>query len=212
MGTTQNQRSPQIDNTRWKIGWNPFMIILPPIVLGAGIGYAVDSAAKNIAIFAAVGLLVGLAIWYWGAQEVNKKYSPLLDNFRDMSQNWVTEETGGIKLNSIYNFFTSAGDSPSLIEPAPTYHITHIFIGDTSVIINKQFQYDMESRTSLRGGEQSELFYDQISNVRSKKYNNRATLELSLSSGQVIEIPSRDPQGVEMVKSELQQYMRTVRR
>jgi hypothetical protein len=188
------------------------MVILPAIVLVAGIGYAVDSTAENIAIFAGAGLLVGIAIWYWGVQEVNDKYHPLLGDFRDRSQTWVTEETGGIKINSIYNFFSSAGNSPSLIEPAPTYHITHILIGDTSVIINKQFQYDMESRTGLRGGDQSELFYDQISNVRSENYNNRATLELSLSSGQVIEIPSRDPQGVEMVKSELQQYMRTVRR
>jgi hypothetical protein len=213
MAATQNRQTTNINGTRWKIGWHPLLVILPLTVVGAALGYAVEEEeVQTIGMFAVFGAVVGIAIAYWGAQEVNNKYLPLVREFREQSHNRLSAETGGVNIQSAYNFLNPSGTSPFFITPHPTFHVTHILISDESVIINKEFQYDLEDRTGFRGGEQSELFYDQISNIHSENYQNKATLELSLSSGQVIEIPSRDPGGVETVKSEIQQHMRQVRR
>lgn len=212
MAATQNRGPANINGTRWKVGWHPLFVILPLTVAGAALGYVVEDKVQTIGMFAVFGAVVGIAVSYWGAQEVNNKYLPLLQEFREQSHNRLSAETGGVNIQSSYNFFNPSGTSPFFITPHPTFHITHILISDESVIINKEFQYDVESRSGFRGGEQSELFYDQISNIHSENYRNKATLELSLSSGQMIEIPSRDPEGVETVKSEIQQHMRQVRR
>lgn len=208
MGASQDQTPVKIDDTRWKIGWSPLLVIFPLTLIGALIGWNTD----NLVVFSAAGLLAGLGIWYLGVQEVNSKYPPLLDDFQDTTRKRVADETGGITVNSMYTFVSPMGDSPPLIKPAKTYSVAHLIFGDTSLLINKAFQYDMENRTTYRGGEQSELFYDQISNVQSENYSNYATLQVSLSSGEIAEIPSRDPQSVEAVKSELQENIRAARR
>lgn len=211
MSTTQTQQMPDINDTRWKIGWNPFLTILALTIVGAALGYWMSKTGETTIIVSIIGAIVGIVLSFWGALEVNEKYIPLLKDFRETTQNRVRSKTGGLNVQSYYNFFNSTGKSPLFIRPNHTYHITHIIMGNDSVIINKEFQYDLEDRTGFRGGEQSELFYDQISNIRSMNFKNDAMLELSLSSGQVIEIPSRDPEGVEKVKTEIQQYMRDVR-
>lgn len=208
MSGPQTKPVSDINDTRWSIGWNPLLAIVPATVIGAALGWQAD----ELVALTAIGLIAGVAVWYWGVTEVNSKYSPLLETFRESTRNRVANETSGVNIDSMYSFVTFAGNSPPLIEPAPSYYAAHIISGDTSVVINEQFRYDMEDRATYRGGEQAELFYDQISNVRSENYKNSATLEISLSSGQVKQLPSNDPQRVEAVKSELQQKMRAVRR
>lgn len=208
MATSRNRASIQIHDTKWKIGWNPLLFVFFPILIGAVIGWQVD----NLLLFLIGGAIAGLVIWYLGAQEVNEKYRVLLEEFRDTTRNRVADETGGINVNSMYTFVSPVGESPMLLEPAETYVTSHLIFGDTSLLINEEFQYDMEDRTTFRGGQQSELFYDQISNVQSENYSNYATLQVSLSSGQIKEIPSRDPRSVEEVKAELQEHIRAARR
>jgi len=207
-GTPQKNATPRINDTRWSIGWKPLQVVAVPTIALTIVGVAVD----QIAVFLVLGVLVGVAVWYWGVAEINQKYPPLIDDFRESTRNRTANETGGVNVHSLHTFISTQGSSPSLVEPAPSYSAAHIIFGDTSVIINEEFRYDMRDRSTYRGGQQAELFYDQISNVRSESYVNYAILEISLSSGQVKEIPSRDPNRVESVKGELQQNIRAVRR
>jgi len=208
MGAQGDRANPAINDTRWSIGWNPLKAILPTTIGGVALGLV----AEEVVVLLVLGAVVGVAVWYWGVSEVNQKYFPLVETFRDSTRQRVADETGGLTVNSMYSFIGQVGDPPPMVEPAPTYSVAHIIFGDTSILINEEFRYDMGDRATFRGGEQSELFYDQISNVRSESYVNYATLQISLSSGQVKEIPSTDPDRVETVKSELQQSIRAARR
>lgn len=212
MGESRSGGNIRINDTRWTVGWNPLTIIVPLVIVAAALAILVELEPDQILVCTGLAILAGLAVWYWGVAEVNSKYNPLIRNFRHSTRQRVANETGGINVNSMYSFINFRGSSPPLVEPARKYDAAHIVFGDTSVLINEEFEYHMEDRTPYRGGEQAELFYDQISNVRSENYKNRQTLQISLSSGQVAEIPSTDPDGVTQVKSELQQKIRAARR
>jgi len=197
-----------IDDTRWKIGWSPGVTVIGALIAGAVIGVLIDAPA----IMAVLGLVAGLAVWLWGQREVNENYRTLLENFRDASRLKVERSIGGLNVSSMHTFISSSGGSPMLIEPARAYSATHMLFGDTSVVINREYEYDIKERRTLQGGEQRELFYDQISNVKTDSYANFAELDITLSSGDRETIRSLNPSGLDDVKSDLQRRMRTARR
>ncbi|WP_115863436.1 HEAT repeat domain-containing protein [Halorussus litoreus] len=203
-----------INGTRWKIGWSPKLVIISLLVVGFIVGAMAggEEPAKVAGQLGIVGLIGGTAVWLWGRHEVNAKYTTLLEDFRDSSRKQVERETGGMTVSSAHTFISAVGSSPMGIEPARKYSTAHLLFGDTSVVVNRQYKYDMKERTQRKGGKQQEVFYDQISNVQSEDYNNYAELEISLSSGDTERIRGRDTAGINRVKSDLQQKMREARR
>ncbi|NHN61082.1 MULTISPECIES: HEAT repeat domain-containing protein [Halorussus] len=197
-----------INGTRWTIGWSPKQVIVGFLIGGVVVG----AMAEAVGAFAFVGLLAGVGTWLWGRSEVNSKYLSLLEDFRDGSRRQIERETGGMEVSSAHTFVSASGDSPALIEPARTYRTAHLLFGDTSIVVNRQYEFDMKERTQRKGGKQQEVFYDQISNVQSEDYKNYAELQISLSSGDTEHIRGRDTAGIDEVKSDLQQKMRDARR
>ena len=197
-----------VDGNAWKVGWRPKLIIILGLILGGVVGALIDSPG----MFAFIGMVAGIGVWLWGRSEVNGNYNTLLENFRDSTQSKVEESTGGLDVHSVHSFIAGAGDGPPLIEPSPKYTASHLLFGETSLVINREFEYNMKDRTTVRGGEQSELFYDQISGVQSENYSNYAELIITRSDGGKEVLRSMDPSGVNDVKSDLQQKMRESRK
>jgi RNA polymerase subunit RPABC4/transcription elongation factor Spt4 len=206
--TSTSLNNPTVNGWRWKIGWQPKKIIVGLTIFGAIVG----AMLEYIGQFAFFGLVVGVLVWFWGRGEVNAKYLSLIQDFRDETRSKVERETGGMALSSAHTFIGGHSGSPLFIEPSKKYKASHLLFGDTSVVINRQYHYEMPGRDTTQGGKQQEVFYDQIANVQSEDFANYAELQISLSSGQTERIKGRDTSGINGVKRDLQQKMRDARR
>ena len=215
----------EINDTRWWIGWRPMVPILGVLLVGAVLGLAIepdftsefnspDSEAEpsNLifsmpVILSAVGLLFGIGVAYWGAAEVNSKYETLLNTFIENASAQAEKSTGGF--DTFRDVITRT--SPMFIQPSKRYGATHLLFGDKSLVMNREFKYDMKDRQSIKGGSQEEIMYDQISNIYSQDYANYSELSITLSSGVTKTVTSFDPSALAEVKSNLQQRMRQAR-
>lgn len=197
-----------VNETAWKVGWKPKAVIIGMFVVGAIIGALVDQAG----LFGFLGLIAGVGLWFWGRNEVNDKYASELEDFRDRSRSKVESATAGLEAEAVHTFISSNGSSPPLIEPDSQYQASHLLFGDTSILVNDEYGFDMENRKMVQGGSQNEYFYDQITGVDSENYSNYAELVINMSGGGGHTIRSRDPSSINQVKSDLQQRMRDARR
>lgn len=200
--------SENVNSTAWKVGWRPKAVIIGLLIVGGVIGALIDQAGS----FAFLGLIAGVGVWFWGRSEINDKHVSVLGDFRDRSYSKVEDATAGLEAEAVHSFISSNGNSPPLIEPDSEYYASHLLFGDTSVLVNDEYQFDMVSRKMVQGGSQNEYFYDQITGVDSENYNNYGELVINMSGGGSHVIRSRDSSSINDVKSDLQQRMRNARR
>lgn len=195
-----------INNLRWRVGWSPWRVIIGVTVAFAIIGAAMEA----IGPFIALGLLGGIVVWYWGVREINNKYEPLIQKFIGESERNARR---GIEVDSaeLYNLTYNSGSSPPLVSPAETYHNTTIVITDTSINLNKGAKYDMEARSGAGGGTNEEIYYDQVTGVRSHQDGTFTELEIQTSGGDSTRISSIATDTVDEVVSEVRQRVREIK-
>lgn len=192
-----------VSGLRWKIGWSPWLTIIGISVLAVLIG----SVADIIAPMFVLGLLAGVAIYYWGTQEVNNHYKELLQQFISESERKGARGINVDDANS-YSLTYGHGDSPFFVEPSRTYETTTIIVSDTSVNVNLGAEYDMKNRSSVAGGTNRELYYDQISAVESHQDGSRSVLEIGTSGGDNIEIGSTSTDTVDAAMRDVREKVR----
>ncbi|SER37667.1 hypothetical protein [Natrinema salaciae] len=195
-----------VNNLRWKIGWSPWLVTIGVTVAFTIIGAMIDA----IGPFVGLGLLGGIAIWYWGVREINNKYQSFVQTFIGESERNARR---GIEVDSadLYNLTYNSGNSPPLVRAADTYFNTTIVVTDTSVNLNKGAKYDMEARAGAGGGTNEEIYYDQVTGVRSHQSGAFTELEIQTSDGESTEISSIATDTVDDVVAEVRQRVREIK-
>lgn len=218
----------EIDDKRWWIGWRPTIFVLGIPLLGLVLGFLVDSRfiedlsepaelgtsmlSRPPILFPILGFVAGLIVAYWGAAEINANYSEILGRFSDTSGSAVQESTSGLQAFSTYSFIDIIDNSsPLFVQPCRKYRATHLVFGERSVIMNREHKYDLKRRKQVKGGQQEEILYDQISSIYTENYKNYGELKITLSSGNEKTITSDDIPKINDVKSDLQKKMRQAR-
>lgn len=196
-----------ISGIRWKIGWNPALAIIGTTVILAIVGVAIDA----IVPFIAIGLLAGIAVWYWGVGEINSKYSPIKERFYDETARAAAR---GIDMDNADSFSLNfaVGDSPPLIEAAPKYKSTAILVSDTSFNVNQGAVLDMKQRSKAEGGTNKEFFYDQVSSVETHQSGGATYLEVRTSDGNSVELGPSVQESVAEAEAAIRKQMRETKR
>lgn len=192
-----------VSGIKWKLGWSPWLTIIGITILAVLIGSIVDVIGPMFIL----GLMAGVAVYYWGTQEVNNNYKELLTQFISESER---KGARGIEVDDAesYSLTYGRGDSPFFVEPSKTYETTTIIVSDASVNVNLGAEYDMENRSSVAGGTNRELYYDQISAVESHQDGSRSILEISTSGGDNIEIGSTNTDTVDAAMRDVRDKVR----
>ncbi|MFC4540384.1 hypothetical protein ACFO5R_00340 [Halosolutus amylolyticus] len=195
-----------VNNLRWKIGWSPWLVLIGVTVVFTLIGAMIDAAGP----FVGLGLFGGIVIWYWGVREINNKYQPFVQKFIGESERNARR---GIEVDSakLYNLTYNSGNSPPLVSPSDTYYITTIVVTDTSINLNKGAEYDMEARSGVGGGTNKEIYYDQVTGVRSHQDGTFTELEIQTAGGKSTRISSIATDTVDEVVSEVRQRVREIK-
>ncbi|WP_435552968.1 hypothetical protein [Natrinema sp. CGMCC1.2065] len=195
-----------INNLRWRAGWSPWRVIIGVTVVFTIVGAAMEA----IGPFIALGLIGGIVVWYWGVREINNKYEPLIQKFIGESERNARR---GIEVDSaeLYNLTYNSGNSPPLVSPSDTYHNTTIVITDTSINLNKGARYNMETRSGSGGGTNEEIYYDQVTGVRSHQDGTFTELEIQTAGGESTRISSIATDTVDEVVSEVRQRVREIK-
>lgn len=195
-----------VNGFAWRIGWSPWLTIIGMMFIGLVIGAVIDA----IAPLAGVGLLAGIAIYFYGTRVVNSNYEDLLDKF--VSQTERSAARGIDVANSTtYTLTRGNGSSPIFVQASKIYTTTTLVVTGTSVNVNSGAEYQMVSRNAAKGGSNRELFYDQITAVESHQDGNYSTLEIRTSGGESIEVGSGLTDTVDAAISEIRKRLRDVK-
>ncbi|MHC3438627.1 hypothetical protein ACYJ1Y_11135 [Natrialbaceae archaeon A-gly3] len=192
-----------VNNLRWRIGWSPWLVVIGVTVLFSIVG----AAAEEIGAFFILGLLAGMIVWYWGVREINEKYHDFVQKFVGEAERNARRMVE-IDDANLYNLTYGSGNSPPLVKASDTYTNTTIVVMPNSININEGAEYDMEVRDTTTGGTNDEIYYDQVTNVRSHQNGVYTVLEISTSGGDAIEITSNDTDTVDEVVSEVREGIR----
>lgn len=190
----------------WTAGWHPKGVILGLGVLGGVVGAAVDA----IGILFALGLIAGVAVWFWGTREINGSYAGLLEDYILKSEETAAR---GIEVTdaSTYTLTYGSTDSSLLVKPSRTYYNTSLVLTDTSANINKGSEYNMMTREGVGGGSNRELFYDQIAAVESHQNGDYTALQIRTSGGDSLEMESSNTDMVDKALSDLRTRVRNAK-
>jgi hypothetical protein len=162
------------------------------------------------AIFVAIllGLLAGVVVWYYGVQEINRNYTPYVQQFLSETER-AAERTIHAEDLSTYSFLHSTGKSPPFVEPADRYYATILNITAKSVTVTEDAEYDLVAREQVGRGRRHELFYDQITAVESYQDSEQQnTLEIRTADAGSITVRSTDEAKIKDGASRLRQHVR----
>ncbi|WP_408960442.1 hypothetical protein [Natrinema sp. 74] len=98
-----------------------------------------------------------------------------------------------------------------LVEPASAYENTTIVLTETSISLYGGAEYDMKSRSGRDGGDTSEIYYDQLTGVRSKQERDVTELEIQTSGGDSTRITSYATDTVDELVSEIRHRIRELK-
>lgn len=213
MSTRAKAEAP-INETAWKIGWNP-----KPALLGAGllaliIGTLLIDFGWGI-FLGAVGLAAGAGVWLWGVSEVNDKYAALEDAFNQTSiDHGLTKSgfDGEDESTDVHVLRTHNGKSAPLIEAHKKYFSDIIVVGETSFFVSEDYTLDMENISVIDSSSGSEVYYRDVELVESYSDGPSYALLIRTNGGIERVVQSADRSSISKVETELRKRVRAGRR
>jgi hypothetical protein len=127
---------------RWIFGWHP---VVGPVMVGffvAGVGYYLG----QLYLFALIGLLLGVPIWYLGHRSINRHWETLRAAYMQDLEQYGPAALHAAGMDEDGELFvlteTPDGTMP-LIEAPSTIEVTLVGIDDTGLWINDESKLDL---------------------------------------------------------------------
>lgn len=161
--TEFGERVDGINQALWWIGWHGKGTIGGVTVLGAGIGYLVDSTV----FLGVLGFFASPLVWIIGVYHINTNYKTVLEVFHsEVSEagQEVLRLDGEEDNVEVYSLFGGTGSKP-LRRPNLSYSSATMYVADVSLTVHDGNELDMVRLKPEINDSTNEIFYDQVAGV-----------------------------------------------